>query len=293
MGSSSDFIFKINTDGEGDTFTFPLYNGGTYNFVVDWGDGSEDSTVTAYNDEDRIHEYATDDIFTITVTGTLTGFRFANSGDRLLIIEISNFGNFNPGNTGQTFYGCSNLIITANDTMDLTGVTTMSRMFQGCSSITTYPNMNYFDTSGVTNMEHVFNGCTNFNQPLSQWDTSSVTSMYQMFINCVAFNQDIGDWDTGKVTTFENMFYNTDSFNQDIGGWDIGSLTNATSMFHSGGLSQNNYDLLLIGWADGPVLNGVTFSAGATKFTLGGAAEAAKDHLVSEPSWAITDGGGI
>jgi hypothetical protein len=66
----------------------PLESSGTYNFKVDWGDGSA-STITTWNDVNTIHTYAAAGTYTLTIVGTITGFRFNNSGDREKIINIS------------------------------------------------------------------------------------------------------------------------------------------------------------------------------------------------------------
>jgi len=48
-----------------------LYSTGTYNFTVNWGDGSSDDVITSYNQPEATHDYGTvtpADRFLITIT---------------------------------------------------------------------------------------------------------------------------------------------------------------------------------------------------------------------------------
>jgi hypothetical protein len=110
--------WTVSGDATARTITLPLPNTrseGTlsYNFTVDWGDGSS-STVTAYNDANRIHTYADNGTYTVTITGTCEGWYFNNAGDKLKIVEVVNWGESPAFNGFKRLYGgfngCSNLI---------------------------------------------------------------------------------------------------------------------------------------------------------------------------------------
>ncbi|NBT57599.1 BspA family leucine-rich repeat surface protein, partial [bacterium] len=125
--------------------TLPLESTGTYNFTVDWGDGTS-NTITSGTDANRTHTYATAGTYTVTINGTITGFRFENPGDRQKITNISKFGSLRLGNNGSYFDSANNLTITATDALDLTGTTNLSSAFTGCTSLTTAPSMASWDT---------------------------------------------------------------------------------------------------------------------------------------------------
>jgi len=96
------------------------------------------------------------------------------------------------------------------------------------------------------------------------------------------------------MTTFNNTFRsNLSTFDQSLANWDITSLTTGTNMFNASALGTANYDATLIGWAAQSITNAVTVDFGNSQYTLGGAAEAARNTLVSTYGWTITDGGGI
>jgi hypothetical protein len=175
--------------------TLPLESTGTYNFIVDWGDEST-SSITTWNQAEVTHTYSVSTTsVTVSITGTINGWRFNNTGDRLKIKNISQWGILQLGNSNGYFYGTSNLKITATDVLNLTGTTNMSYAFAS-SSIDTVPSMNSWDVSGVINMNLMFYNDSLFNQDISGWfvSTSSIINMNAMFYGASAFNQNIANW---------------------------------------------------------------------------------------------------
>ncbi len=222
---------KISTDSSAaNQIKLPLYPSGTYDFLVDWGDGTT-NTITDANDTAAIHTYSAEGIYIITITDVIIGWRFNKEGDPLKLLEIQQWGSLQLGNWGCYFFGCNNLIITAIDNLDLSETTNLYAAFEECWNLGSSGNFNNWDVSSVTNMNSMFDYAENFNQPLGDWDVSSVTNMNGMFIGAKAFNQDIGIWDVSNVTDMSYMFNSASSFNQDIGLWNVSSVTNMNSMF--------------------------------------------------------------
>jgi surface protein len=209
----------------------PLESSGTYDFVVNWGDGTS-YMITNWNQPAVTHTYATSGVYMIKITGTIVGWRFYNGGDRLKILEIQQWGCLQLGNLENYFEGCENLVLTATDNLNLTGTTSLYRTFYGCSSLGSSGNMNGWDVSSVTNMRWMFHGASSFNQPIGNWDVESVTHMEYMFNSATSFNQPLGGWDVSSVTHMEYMFSSATSFNQPLGNWVVSSVTNMSWMFH-------------------------------------------------------------
>lgn len=222
---------KLGLSGN-DQVRLPLESGGTYLFLVNWGDGT-DNTITSWNQVEVVHTYALEGVYVINITGTIIGWRFDFGGDRGKLLEIKQWGDLHLGNSGSYFSGCSNLNITATDVLDLTGTTSLEWAFSGCSKLDKVESMNDWDTSNVTNMRGTFQNTDNFNQNISNWDVSSVTTMEAMFERADKFNQDIGGWNVSSVTTMRYMFGNTEDFNQDIGGWDVSNVERMDYMFYN------------------------------------------------------------
>ena len=265
----SAFVFGIdtaNTSAGSSTstqFKLPLTTSTGLNAVVDWGDSTTD-TITVYNAAEVTHTYASSGTYTISITGTLPGFRFANAGDKLKIINISSWGVLDI-TTDSAFRGCTNLTCSATDAPTITS----------------------------TSLASTFQSCTNFNGNIGNWDMSAVTNTSQMFYLATAFNQNIGSWNTGLVTNMSSMFHTATAFNQNIGAWNVEAVTNI-AFFMSNKTAANysaaNLDAIYNGWSTQSVQPNLTISFNAIKYTAAG--QAGRDTLDNAPNnWTITDGG--
>jgi len=253
-GSTKSGIFQSTwkTDNAGVSSStqieLPLLSGGTYNFWIDWGDGST-TNVTSYSQ--RTHTYASAGTYTLRATGTINGWGFQNSGDKLKILTISSWGKLK--NLTQGFYGCSNLTLSGiTDILDLTGTTSLGAMFSGCSKITTVGRMNEWDTSLITSMSNMFVACVLFNQPLNNWNTGNVTGFVNMFSSCYLFNQCLGSWNITKCTSFEGMFSGCINFNNGdnsvpLNNWVLNTTAASVSLNYTF-LSCSSFNRYLGGW---------------------------------------------
>lgn len=247
----SAFITTWETTSDGESITIPTNSSSTYDYMVNWGDGTVETGLT----EDATHTYSTAGTFTIEILGDFPRIHFNNSGDIEKILTIEQWGNIEWESMSEAFYGCENIDINATDAPDLSQVTTIQEMFKECSSITS-PDFSNWDVSTITNMNETFirafsfNGdistwnvsnvtqmggmfysATSFNQDISSWNVSNVTSMFYTFNNANSFNQDISSWNVSKVTGFANTFNSCENFNQDLSNWNVSNASNMQSMF--------------------------------------------------------------
>ena len=295
---SCDFISTWDTAQAGsasDTVVLPLLSGGVYSGTIDWGDGNSDALSYA----NRTHVYASSGTYTITISGSdIQGFQFANAGDKAKITDISNWGNLTL-TTDRCFFGCSNLQVSATDAPNIT-TTSFFRMFANCTSIGA-ADFTKFDVGGVQSFSACFES-SNFNGDLNTWDMSSATTIYRMFRTNAAFNKPLNLWQLSSCTAANETFQGASSFDQDISNWDIDQINNFTNFMSGVTLSTTNYDALLVGWeatlqatwAGGtgyPYTININF--GGSKYTGGGAADAARASLISNFGWTITDGGAV
>ncbi|MBI9045471.1 MAG: BspA family leucine-rich repeat surface protein [Anaerolineaceae bacterium] len=236
---TDDFVITVKTDNQGSStntqFTIPTYSGDTYNYNVDCdNDGSDEVTEATGS---YTCNYASADTYTIRIkdnVGDGTGFPhiyFNDSGDKLKLLTIEQWGTGKWTSMADAFEGCQNLNSSATDDPDLLSVTDLSNMFKGATAFNA--DINGWNTSNVTNMTRMFAYADNFDQDLSSWDTSKVTNMSGMFHGTSIFDQDISSWDTGFVINMSSMFDSATAFNQDIGGWNTNSVTDMFAMFYS------------------------------------------------------------
>lgn len=147
-----------------------------------------------------------------------------------------------------------------------------SYSFYGCANL----QGNWSDSPNLTvcsSFLFAFRACAKLNWPCI-FDTSHITSYQQMFNACTIFNQSLANFNITAATDLSNMFINSNA------------------------LSTANYDAILISWGAQAVNNTLAFHAGDAKYTAGGAAAAARAHLVlavgsGGHGWTITDGGAL
>jgi len=208
----------------------PLQSNGTYDFVVDWGDNNS-NTITSWNQISVTHTYLSPGIYFINITGTIIGWSFNNGGDRLKLINVLQWGSLRLTNGGGYFYGCSNLNLTAVDSLNLTGITNFREFFRDCHNLGSSGNMNGWDVSSAKDMSYMFFNAYSFNQPIYSWNISQVTVMSSMFREVHAFNQPIGNWSVSKVKKMDFLFAGAHSFNHSIEAWDVSCVTDMSEMF--------------------------------------------------------------
>ena len=197
------------------------------------------------------------------------------------------------GNCTDAFYFC----ISFNQDIsgwDMSGANTLTRMFSSATSFN--QNISTWDVSGADSFNSMFKSASAFNQPIGSWTTTAMDDLEGTFDGAASFNQDLSNWDTSSVTTMQSTFEDATAFNQDLSSWDVGSLTTASNMLTNSGISAENWDKLLIGWAAqgtgaGSLQANVTLSdINQLHGSVDSAATAAYNKLVAAPySWTIVD----
>ncbi len=228
--------------------TLPLDPSGSYDFTVDWGDG----TVEEINGSTAQHKYASSGPFTVKINGTIEGFGFSSAAadNKASLTGILQWGMMKFHNNGYQFSSCSSLNrLPISIPPDLTGITNIRAMFASASSFN--QDISTWDTAQVTNMGGLFMNATSFNQDISSWDTSSVTNMSYMFTQASSFTYDLNAWDTSQVTDMSCMFYMNNSININITAWDTSRVTNMSNMFKE----AHSFNQDLSGWDTSHVTN--------------------------------------
>lgn len=311
-GKSCSFKITVKTDNSGisnnTSFSIPTTGGG-YNYDVDWdNDGTYDELGLTGN---VTHDFGATGSFQIAIRGDFPRIYFNDTGDKLKLVSIDQWGSIAWNSMEHSFAGCSNMINTAVEMPDLDQATNMFKMFFNCQQYNA--DLSLWDVSTVTNLGYVFAGATSFDGDISTWDVTAATNMQYMFNEAQAFNQDISGWNPIQVTNLRHMFEDATSFNQDIGlwdvssalnfgflfsgatafdqnlgNWDITSATNMASMLNNCGMSRENYDNTLIGWEAQNEPTGIDLGAVGLIYCD---SDPQRTTLINISGWTINDAG--
>ena len=109
--------------------------------------------------------------------------------------------------------------------LDTSQATNLVRMFDGCRSLVTVPDL---DTSQATDLSDMFAGCMSL-VTVPDLDTSQATIMAYMFAGCLSLTT-VPDLDTSQATDLSYMFYGCASLTT-VPDLDTSQATNLSSMF--------------------------------------------------------------
>ncbi len=235
------FVTTWQTDNPGgtsndDQITIPTIGAG-YNYDIYWeevGNPTNNGTEPAGQTGDYTITFPSPGQYRVEITGDFPRIYFNAASfnpdkDSHKLLTVEQWGDIAWTSMSAAFSGCINLQINASDAPNLSGVTSMFRMFYDASSLNS--NINNWDVSTISDMSELFRDADNFNQPLDNWDVSNVTNMFRMFSFAPLFNQDISAWDVSNVQNMNSMFAAATSFNQPLGSWDVSTVTGMGSMF--------------------------------------------------------------
>ncbi len=186
--------WTVSGDAEGRTITLPLYNSGTFNFTVYWGDGSS-SEVLSFDSPNRIHTYSQDGVYEVQIVGECPAWSFNNAGDKLKITDIiywgdnSRFGGFSHLAGG--FYGATNIKSLGEGKIIAKGtLVSLYQAFRGLSKISYIPEGLFDNCTNLTSngFRETFYGCsslTSIPTDLFRYNTLVSTSgFHSTFYGC-------------------------------------------------------------------------------------------------------------
>ncbi len=224
---------------------------------------------------------------------SVTTFYYAFSGcTSLTALDVSAWNTASVTNFSYAFYGCSALTALDVSAWNTASVTTFSHAFLGCTSLTAL-DVSAWNTASVTNFSYAFFGCSALTTlDVSAWNTASVTTFHAAFYGCTSLTTlDVSAWNTASVTNFSYAFYNCTALTAlAANNWDITAVTEMTGMFLNVTLSTINYSDIIIAWGGQAVKDNVVFHGGNSMYSAGAAATAKQD-LIVDHFWIITDQG--
>ena len=150
------------------------------------------------------------------------------------VVFDASFRDFRPTTTAKWFYDCNALKqIEGLEYLNTSEVKDMSRMFWGCSALTSL-DLKHFNTQNVTNMSSMFAKCWALTSlDLKNFNTQNVTDMSLMFSRCVALTSlDLKDFNTQNVTDMSSMFFNCSELTSlNLKNFNTQNVTDMKAMF--------------------------------------------------------------
>lgn len=207
--SNYDMVIDTTLDSTGSkTVSIPMVLGGTYDYWIDWGDGTSSTQITAYNDTNATHTYVADGEYTIRLIGTLDQLEY--TGNIAACLKEVTKCNLAFSVIKNMFKGCTNLTNVVESIFSQTTMpTTAESVFEGCSKFGMIPVGLFDNMSGILSFKNTFKGTSIINIPTGLFDSNnSATDFSGVFENCtrlVAIPMNLFKNNT-SATTFANAF---------------------------------------------------------------------------------------
>ena len=183
--SPTAFVTTWVTTAPGQSVTLPLRSGYTYDFTVDWGDGSGIGTVTSFDAAAATHEYAAAGTYTVKIEGVLSAWYFNNAGSKDSFRTVTQWGSVGAGVYGLA-YGFSGASASTSFASPVpptwAAVTTLAHAWRGCSGLTSAPDVSAL--TNVTSLSAAWYGCSGLTTAPDVSALTNVTSLASAWRDC-------------------------------------------------------------------------------------------------------------
>ena len=231
----------------------PIQATGTYDYTVDWGDGSaKESFVGVAATHDYVDNLTT---YEVKVTGLYPGIAFgqmlpADQGGPILKDVISwgdqVYESFEGAFEGQKdIDGTGTGTWSVRSSPDLTACTSFARCFKDTRNFNVGLSagdgrIDLWDTSFVSDFEECFAYTVVTpaqNAPtVGNWDMQSAINLQSMFENVTWSSLGISRWNFAVAQDFRRMFLGSTNYNEDLNLWSTygttATVTNMKAMFN-------------------------------------------------------------
>ena len=233
QGSSGyeSFVMEFTTTGASESITIPCQDVGTFDAVINWGDGSS-STITAYDDADLTHTYATADTYEVRISGIFPNIYFNNTGttkDKL--VSVKNLGLVGWEALRNSFLGCDNILEFTIGVTDTSDVIYTDFMFGNLVSLTTLDvtNLNSGNVNDVSYMFWNLSGLTSPVLGLDTWDIRNVTNALGFMTGISAAGFTTTEYDAFILNCYSQSTTGGGTGVQSGVTWDMGSYVTSTT----------------------------------------------------------------
>ena len=287
LKDNTAFIMEVDTSKAGsnsDQFQFTGARG-EYD-VVAKQNGIVVQTFNDLSDEETITFSGGSGVYVLEVNAKevngFTGMRFIDSGDKLKLLKINQWGVFKETRSSP-FFGCENLTQIANDNDWLNSMTYGFRTFakSGLTSLPSSLNLNsltngpdMFLLSSLTSLPSGM-ALTNLKDANLMFKACPLTSLPALMI--------LDNLENGNQMFFGCQLTSLSSV------MTLANLQNGTFMFHSNTIDTAIYSTLLVNMQNLNSNTNVSFNGGNSQYNDAG--EVARNLLINNQSWSFNDGG--
>ena len=153
--------------------------------------------------------------------------------------DITKFNTINTKYMYKLFSGCSSLLSLPDiSKWNTSNVEDMGSMFYECSSLLSLPEISKWNTGNVEDMDNIFSFCSSLTSlpDISKWKINKVNNMNEMFWECSRLISlpDISKWNTNNVTEISGMFFGCSSLISlpDISKWNTNNVNDMSYIFY-------------------------------------------------------------
>ena len=185
---------------------------------------------------------------------------------------------------------------------DVSNVTNFSNMLNESNNLKEIAGLDTWNVSNGVNFTSMFRRVYDLTSlgDLTSWQFAPNANLNAMFFANVVDNDldqtsrnSILNLDVSNAINMNSMFSYTNTSWLNLSNWDVSGVSYFVSFLHNSTLTTQNYDATLISWAAQSLQSNANITFGNSQYTLGGAAEAARNTLINTYNWTITDGGGV
>lgn len=176
------FVTTWLTTEDNETITLPLRSGYTYDMLVDWGDGSNDE-ITAHDQAEITHEYASAGTQTVKITGTCESWYFNNGGSKRKFRTVESWGDVGFIALDSAFLGCTNATFFGHK-MPAYEATSLEKTWCLCNSALSFPDISAL--AGVTTLKWTWYGCYGALRFPGISTFTDVTTMEKTWYHCTS-----------------------------------------------------------------------------------------------------------
>lgn len=205
----SDFDMTIDTSLGNNTVSIPMTSSGTYNYYIDWGDGTSSTQITTYNDTNATHTYSEAKEYKIKLYGNLNRLLFQDTNIGKCLKEVTKCDLTFIDISGM-FMNCSNLKYVPDDIFIKSfDITSAENVFRGCSSLNVISGELFTNSPEILTFNGVFRESGLITIPTNLFDSNNkAVNLANAFLSCkqlttIPRNLFYGNT---KVLTFDNIF---------------------------------------------------------------------------------------